>query len=88
MNTNAIKNVVREPSTMLGLGFIALALQEFQNGITAVACIKFFAGVCGVLLREGAAASAPANGGTQSTSVEVSASLKKEVSNGNTNHQS
>jgi hypothetical protein len=86
MNTNAIKNVAREPSTMLGLGFIALALQEFQHGITAVACIKFFAGVCGVLLREGAA-SAPANG-TQSTNMEVSASLKKEVRNGNTNHQS
>lgn len=84
MNTNAIKKVASEPSTMLGLGFIALALQEFQHGITAVACIKFFAGVCGVLLREGAASNTPIEG-TQSTSVEVSASLKKEVSNGNTN---
>lgn len=84
MNTHDLKAAAREPSTILGLGFIALALQEFQNGITAVACIKFLAGACGVFLREHATASQMEEG-THSTSVEVSASLKKEVSkNGKT----
>lgn len=85
MNTHDLKAAAREPSTILGLGFIALALQEFQHGITAVACIKFLAGACGVFLREHATESKKMEEGTHSTSVEVSASLKKEVSkNGKT----
>ena len=85
MNTNAIKSIAREPSTAIGMSLIALAVEEFSHGFSPTACIKFVGGVCGVLLRESGAASVPANG-TQSTSVEVSASLKKEVTNnGNTN---
>lgn len=74
----ATKGIAREPSTALGFGFIAVALDEFQHGITAMACLKFLVGIAGVLLRENALPQS----GTRSTSVEVSASVKKEESNG------
>lgn len=75
----ATKGIAREPSTALGFGFIAVALDEFQHGITMMACLKFLVGIAGVLLRENAL---PQSSGTRSTSVEVSASVKKEESNG------
>lgn len=78
---NAIKGIAREPSTAIGLGLVALALEDFQHGITPTACIKFLAGVAGIFMRENTD-SLQAIQGTRSTSVEVSASVKKEESNG------
>ena len=81
MNATDIQGMVREPTTIIGLGLIAVAVEEFSHGFTPVSCIKFISGVGGVLLREGrAASSAPVNG-TQSTSIAASVELKKEVSN-------
>ena len=86
IDMNAIKGMAREPSTTIGLTLIALAVEDFQSGITPQGVIKFIGGVAGVLLREGAAAAPPATG-SSSTSLEVSASVKtsKETNNGNTN---
>lgn len=76
----AIKGIAKEPSTTLGSGFIALAIDEFfMHGFTAKAAFILAVGVLGVLLRENSTA-LPANG-KRSTSVSVSAEVKKEESN-------
>jgi hypothetical protein len=74
----AIKDIAREPSSTLGIGFVSLAIEEFQHGFSVKGCFMLAVGILGVLLREKTAL--PANG-KRSTSVAVSAELKKEESN-------
>lgn len=74
----AIKNIAREPSSTLGIGFVSLAIEEFQHGFSVKGCFMLAVGILGVLLREQTAL--PANG-KRSTSVAVSAELKKEELN-------
>lgn len=74
----AIKDIAREPSSTLGIGFVSLAIEEFQLGFSVKGCFMLAVGILGVLLREQNAL--PANG-KRSTSVAVSAELKKEESN-------
>ena len=74
----AIKDIAREPSSTLGIGFVSLAIEEFQHGFSVKGCFMLAVGILGVLLREQTAL--PSNG-KRSTSVAVSAELKKEESN-------
>lgn len=76
----AIKDIAREPSSTLGIGFVSLAIEEFQHGFSVKGCFMLAVGILGVLLREQTALPLPANG-KRSTSVAVSAELKKEESN-------
>lgn len=73
----AIKDIAREPSSTLGIGFVSLAVEEFQHGFTVKGCFMLAVGILGVLLRE---QTLPANG-KRSSSVAVSAEIKKEESN-------
>lgn len=76
----AIKGIAKEPSTTLGSGFIALAIDEFSmHGFTAKCAFMLAVGVLGVLLRENS--TALPTGGKRSASVSISAEVKKEESN-------